>query len=102
MEIQKNLPKAERQDLLEPWLVGLWEDLQLDPRVWGVVTRASRLPADSSPLLPAAGALFLPHLIMTPKSLQNQPPPAPSPQPPIPPTVDENPSTLAERTAERP
>ena len=35
-EEQRELPKADRRDLLEPWLVGLWEEMQLDPRVWGI------------------------------------------------------------------
>ena len=34
--IQQGLPPHQRQELLEPWLVGLWEDLQLDPTTWGL------------------------------------------------------------------
>ena len=33
---QQGLPAHQRQDILEPWFVGAWEDLQLDPRVWGL------------------------------------------------------------------
>ena len=35
-EIQRYLPPEERHPINEPWLVGLWEDLDLDPRVWGL------------------------------------------------------------------
>ena len=35
-EMQRDLPPVDRKELVEPWLVGLWADLQLDPRVWGV------------------------------------------------------------------
>ena len=35
-EAQQLLPPAERRDIMEPWLVGSWEDLQLDPRMWGI------------------------------------------------------------------
>jgi exonuclease III len=34
-EAQLALPSEEREEIKEPWLIGVWEDLQLDPRVWG-------------------------------------------------------------------
>ena len=34
--VQLQLPAAERQVLLEPWLVGVWCQLELDPTVWGI------------------------------------------------------------------
>ena len=30
------MPPEERQEIKEPWLVGFWDALQLDPHVWGV------------------------------------------------------------------
>jgi hypothetical protein len=33
---QRLLPKEERRELKEPWLVGVWDEMQLDPRVWGI------------------------------------------------------------------
>lgn len=36
MEAQRQLPREERQEIVEPYLVGLWDSLQLDPRVWGI------------------------------------------------------------------
>jgi hypothetical protein len=39
MEAQEQLPPGERQELFEPYLVGTWDELQLDPRVWGIVQR---------------------------------------------------------------
>ena len=33
---QQALPPSDRKGILEPWLVGSWEDMQLDPRVWGI------------------------------------------------------------------
>ena len=44
---QLNLPPSNRRPLLEPWLVGVWDYVDLDPRVWGV----SHALADSTPLL---------------------------------------------------
>ena len=38
MEAQRQQPPGEREELLEPHLVGLWDELQLDPRAWGVIT----------------------------------------------------------------
>jgi Reverse transcriptase (RNA-dependent DNA polymerase)/Ring finger domain len=38
MEAQRLQPPSEREELLEPHLVGLWEELQLDPRAWGIVS----------------------------------------------------------------
>ena len=38
MAAQSALPPAQREDILEPYLVGIWQDLQLDPRVWGIKT----------------------------------------------------------------
>ena len=40
-ELQKALPQEERREMVEPWLVGMWEDMQLDPRVWGLSPRPS-------------------------------------------------------------
>lgn len=34
--LQQQRPAAERQQLLEPWFVGLWPQLALDPSVWGL------------------------------------------------------------------
>lgn len=34
--LQQQRPAAERQPLLEPWFVGLWPRLALDPSVWGL------------------------------------------------------------------
>jgi len=49
MEAQRALPQAERRELLEPWLVGFWDELQLDPRVWGLrPPSASRAPPASA------------------------------------------------------
>ena len=39
MEAHEQLPPGERQELLEPYLVETWDELQLDPRVWGIVQR---------------------------------------------------------------
>jgi len=36
---QQHLPLDQRTGILEPWLVGAWRDLQLDPRVWGIKVR---------------------------------------------------------------
>ena len=33
---QQQLPPADRKELLQPMLVGYWDRLQLDPRVWGI------------------------------------------------------------------
>ena len=33
---QRLLPADERQELLEPWLLGIWADMDLDPAVWGI------------------------------------------------------------------
>lgn len=33
---QQQLPPGDRKGILEPWMVGSWEDMQLDPRVWGI------------------------------------------------------------------
>lgn len=38
-EEQMQLPREEREELQEPWLVGVWEEMQLDPRVWGLEER---------------------------------------------------------------
>ena len=39
MTAQQALPPTERQlHILEPHFVGFWQDLQLDPRVWGIRT----------------------------------------------------------------
>jgi hypothetical protein len=40
MEEQQQLPPSERRELMEPYLVGVWDELQLDPRVWGFVHRS--------------------------------------------------------------
>ena len=40
-EDQRQLPPSHRKDILEPWLVGFWEDLALDPRVWGLIHPAT-------------------------------------------------------------
>jgi exonuclease III len=55
VEEQKELPPAERRELLEPWLIGFWDELQLDPRVWGVSpdTRPARAPAAPAPAVRA-------------------------------------------------
>ena len=37
VEAQQSLPKAERRELLQPWLIGFWDQMQLDPRVWGLL-----------------------------------------------------------------
>ena len=37
---RRNLPAAERQEVEEPWLVGVWEHMELDPRVWGITVGA--------------------------------------------------------------
>jgi len=34
--LQQARPAGERQALLEPWLVGAWHQLELDPAVWGI------------------------------------------------------------------
>ncbi len=34
------MPPSERRELMEPYLVGVWDELQLDPRVWGFVHRS--------------------------------------------------------------
>jgi exonuclease III len=34
-EAQASREPSEREPVMEPWLVGVWEDLCLDPRVWG-------------------------------------------------------------------
>ena len=31
------MPKEEQRETKEPWLVGVWDEMQLDPRTWGVV-----------------------------------------------------------------
>ena len=41
MEEQSRLPKKERRALLQPRLVGLWEEMCLDPRVWGLNASSS-------------------------------------------------------------
>ena len=33
---QQLLPTSDRRPLLEPWLVGIWPELPLDPAVWGI------------------------------------------------------------------
>lgn len=33
---QQQLPPVDRKELLQPMLVGYWDRLQLDPRVWGI------------------------------------------------------------------
>ena len=33
---QQQLPAAERLQVTEPWLVGVWAEMQLDPLVWGI------------------------------------------------------------------
>jgi hypothetical protein len=40
---QALLPASARQQPLEPWLVGVWSTMQLDPAVWGIT-----LPSGSS------------------------------------------------------
>ena len=35
-EAQRPLPPEERQDVEEPWLVGVYDEMQLDPDAWGV------------------------------------------------------------------
>jgi hypothetical protein len=37
MAAQSLLPAGERSQLLEPWLVGVWADMDLDPAVWGII-----------------------------------------------------------------
>jgi hypothetical protein len=39
VEAQRELPPSERVELLEPYLVGAWDSLQLDPRAWGIAHR---------------------------------------------------------------
>lgn len=39
--VQQQRPAAERQPLVEPWVVGTWDELELDPSTWGL-----RLPHD--------------------------------------------------------
>ncbi len=51
MEDQRALPQADRRELLEPWLLGFWDALQLDPRVWGLHPRSAR----GAPRASAAG-----------------------------------------------
>jgi len=35
-EIQKRTPPKDRIDLVEPWLDGIWDELELDPTTWGI------------------------------------------------------------------
>lgn len=39
-EAQMERPARDRVQIMEPWMVGVWEELQLDPRVWGFEARA--------------------------------------------------------------
>ena len=34
---QRDVPKEEQLEIDESWLVGVWDEMQLDPRTWGVV-----------------------------------------------------------------
>lgn len=49
---QRELHPAERRQLLEPWLIGSWDALQLDPRVWGI---SSSLTSSRAPCASYAG-----------------------------------------------
>jgi hypothetical protein len=40
--LQLALRPSERTQIMEPWLVGIWEDLAVDPRVWGLHTSDQR------------------------------------------------------------
>ena len=35
-EAQRQLPPHQRRELTEPWLLGVYEDMDLDPTVWGL------------------------------------------------------------------
>ena len=37
-EEQKELPKDQRKDIVEPWLIGIWDEMELDPCAWGITT----------------------------------------------------------------
>ena len=43
-EAQLALPREERQELTEPWLIGVFNDMDLDPTVWGLSLGESSPP----------------------------------------------------------
>ena len=40
-EDQATLPPEDRQELTEPWLIGVYNDMELDPTVWGLPSSVS-------------------------------------------------------------
>ena len=46
---QLSAPKSDRRVLLQPRLVGLWDEMQLDPRVWGLSATTSPSSQDQDP-----------------------------------------------------
>lgn len=41
---QQQLPAGQRRGVLEPWMVGVWDEMEVDPRVWGLQLHGGRLP----------------------------------------------------------
>jgi len=47
---QEEKPKAERREIVEAHVIGIWDELQLDPRVWGIKAAAEDAAAEEPPL----------------------------------------------------
>lgn len=63
---QQDLPPSDRKGILEPWFVGSWEDMQLDPRVWGIQVHGVEVSLLALRVRHAREALFLRHIVNLP------------------------------------
>lgn len=45
---QEEKPKAERREIVEAHVIGIWDELQLDPRVWGIKAAAEDAAAEDT------------------------------------------------------
>lgn len=59
---QQDLPPSDRKGIQEPWFVGSWEDMQLDPRVWGIRVHGIEVNLLAFRVCHAREALFLRHM----------------------------------------
>ena len=65
---QQQLPPSDRVGILEPWLVGCWDDMQLDPRAWGIRVRDVDVNLLDLRVRHARAALFHSHMLNLPPS----------------------------------
>ena len=65
---QQQMPPQHRIGILEPWLVGSWDDMQLDPRAWGIRVRGVEVNLLDLSVRHARAAFFHSHMNNLPPS----------------------------------